>query len=88
MKIKSGFVLRNVADNWIVVPTGERVIDLNGLITLSESGALLWKYLQDEVEKKDLVDALLEEYEVSEEEAIQDVEAFLADLVAGSILET
>lgn len=88
MKIKSDFMLRNIADYWIVVPLGARVIDFNGLITLSETGAFLWKKLQDGAERDSLVVAVLEEYDVDEYTAFRDVEEFLDSLIKSEVLES
>ena len=47
MKIKNGFILRNVSDAYVVVAVGEAAKDFNGMITLNETGAFLWKTLAD-----------------------------------------
>ena len=68
MKIKEGFILREVAGNYIVVAVGEAVKNFNGVINLNESGAFLWKILSQGVENESqLVDALLGEYDVEKE---------------------
>jgi len=88
MKLKSDFMLREIAGTWLVVPLGNRVVDFNGLITLSETGAFLWKLLQDGKEDKEaLVAALLEEYDVDRETAEADVTDFLDQLEKESIAE-
>ena len=38
MKIKEGFMLRNVADNYIVVPVGKASLEFKGLINLNGVG--------------------------------------------------
>ena len=73
MKIKKGFMLREVAGNFVVVAVGEASKKFNGVINLNESGAFLWKKLADGIEKEKLIDALLEEYEVSKEIATADI---------------
>lgn len=65
MKLKEGFTLRDVAGSCVVVPTGAD-IDLNGMITLNETGKTLWQRLESEAEIDDLVRALLDEYDVEE----------------------
>lgn len=88
MKIKNGYMLREVAGEAVVVPTGEATLNFQGIISLNETGALLWKELEQGCEKKDLVQALLDEYEVDAETAEKDVNEFLkraddAGLIAG-----
>ncbi len=80
-------MLRNIADNWIVVPIGERVVDFNGLITLSDTGAFLWKMLLDSSDNKALIAGLLSEYEIDETTAIIDVEEFIYSLQERNLVE-
>ena len=77
MKIKNGYMLREVAGEAVVVPSGEVSLNFQGIISLNETGALLWKELEQSCEKKDLVQALLDEYEIDAETAEKDVNEFL-----------
>lgn len=77
MKIKDDFILREIAGTWLAVPIGSRVVDFNGMITLSETGAFLWKLLETEKSVRELVDAMTEKYEVDEETAGRDIAGFL-----------
>ncbi len=87
MKIKSGLILREVADNYIVVAVGERVKDFNGLINLNSTGAFLWKLLEQGAEEEELVAKLLEEYEIDEETAKKDVSAFVAKVKEAKLVK-
>ena len=74
MKIKKGYILREVAGNYIVVAVGEAVKNFNGIINLNETGAFLWKLMAEkDISEEELVEALLAEYEVSREMAAADV---------------
>ena len=77
MKIKDGFILRKIAGEDIVVPIGNNIADFNGVIRLNESAAFLWKVLQEEISKVDLVNSLIEEYGIDKSLATNDVEGFL-----------
>ena len=79
MKLKDGFLLRNVAGQAVVLPMGGTV-NLNTMITLNETGAFLWERLEKETDEAALVAALLEEYDVSEATAIKSVAAFIDKL--------
>ena len=48
MKIKEGFVLRQIADQWMVVPIGSMAEKIHGLIALNETAADIWKILEDD----------------------------------------
>lgn len=88
MKIKNGFLLREIADVWVVVPLGERVIEFNGLINLSESGAIIWRALEKEVnDKGELIKLLRNNYDVDEACAGRDVDEFIQDLTVKGFLD-
>lgn len=87
MKIKEGFMLRKVTDTWVVVPLGNRVVEFNGMISLSDSGALLWKKLVEGAEMQDLVNVLKDEYEVDEDTAIQDCAEFANIVLEKGLIE-
>lgn len=86
MRIKNGYVLKEIAGNNIVVEVGGRV-NFNGMITLNETGAFLWKKLEKGAEKEELASALLEEYDVTPEKAGEDVALFLQKLKGAGVLE-
>lgn len=86
MKLKPDYVLRQVAGTWVVLPLGETAVNFSGMIRLNDSGAMLWKLLEQGSDKAALVDALTREYTVSPAQADADVEEFLAKLAqAGCI---
>ena len=80
MKIKDNFILRNVADTWIVVALGQEAADFSGMLKLNETGAMLWEKLAAGAQKEDLVEALCAEYTVEREIASADVDEFLSVL--------
>lgn len=79
MKIKEGFLLRQVAGQTVVLPTDD-ALDLNMMITLNDTGAFLWERLLSETDEAGLVAALLAEYDVDEETARKSVAAFVKKL--------
>ncbi|MBU0609115.1 MAG: PqqD family protein [Armatimonadetes bacterium] len=87
MKVKDGFLLREIAGEHIVVPIGERVVDLNGLLTLNATARVLWEELATEQTEDDLVEALTERFEVSPEVARTDVSDFIGLLAEKGLLD-
>lgn len=77
MKIKEGFILRNVAGSFVVVPIGEATLDFNGMMNLNETGAFLFEKMIDGTTREDLIKALTDEYDVDEETAAKDVDLFI-----------
>lgn len=80
MKIKQEFVTREVAGETILVPVGQAVLSLNGMLVLNECGRFLWDRLQTAESEERLTEALLEAYEVDRQTAEADVRDFLAEL--------
>lgn len=79
MKIKEGFLLRQIAGQTVVLPTAGD-LNLNIMITLNETGTFLWEQMQQETSEAELTDALLEEYDVEEAVAKESVAAFVKKL--------
>lgn len=87
MKIKNGFIMREIAGEYIIVPTGKAAIDFNGLITVNEVGKFLWNELQEETSEDKLIDKVLEEYEIDKNTVVLDVKEFIEKLQTSGILE-
>jgi hypothetical protein len=79
MKLKDGFILREVAGETVVLPAGSD-LNLNMMISLNDTGKFLWSLLENERDFSDLVSALLAEYDVDEQTAKIAVEGFVAKL--------
>ena len=87
MKIKDGFVAREVGGETIVIAVGERSRDFNAMITLNETGKFLWERMSEDTDVDALTAAVLEEYEVDEATAKGAVERFTASLVKAGLVE-
>lgn len=87
MKINENFVLRQVAGTWVVLPLGAAIVELNGMLSLNDAGALLWKTLEQGADRDMLVQALGKEYIVDLAVAQKDVDAFLEKLSQIGCLE-
>ena len=88
MTVSKNLILRIIGGENILVPIGEDALKIHGMITLSDSGLLLWQRLQEEATEDELVSLILEEYEVDETTAREDVQSFLHGLRnAGLLME-
>ena len=87
MKIKNDFVLRKVADSYVVVPVNSLTLDFNGVMNLNETGAFLFEQLQNGIEKEELVCKMLDEYDDTEEKASADIDAFINKLKDADVFE-
>ena len=88
MKIKEGYLVREVAGSTLAIPLSEEAGSFGGMLRLNETGVFLWRLLETGADVPALVDALLGEYEgVDRETATGDVEAFLNSLRKNGILD-
>lgn len=87
MKLNEQYILRQVANTWVVLPVGAASVDFNGMLTLNESGAFLWRCLEQGMDREKLVVAMTSEYRVDRDTALADLDAFLAKLSGAGCLE-
>lgn len=87
MKIKDGFILRRVASSYMALPTGETAEHKRSVLTLSGSGAFLWRLLENGATEQELLDALTNEYDVAEDVAKKDISVFIKALSEQNLLE-
>lgn len=90
MRIKEGFVLRSIADNYMIVAEGIEQIDFNKVVSLNETAAELWKAVQGQVfSKDDLCKLLLNMFPgaVDEATAAADASALADKWVEAGLVE-
>lgn len=88
MKIKNGFVVREIAGEHVVVALGEACRIFNGMIRLNETGRLIWDGLSDGKSKEEIVDLILNEYESERSVVEADYDKFISTLKGADILES
>ena len=87
MKIKKGFVLRNVVDEYMIMPTGDNIAKFDGTAVLNEVSAFVFKKLQNAVSRDDLLTAILDEFDVDEQTAAKDLDNLLAKFRELNLIE-
>ncbi len=86
MKLVEGFVLKNIADTFVVVPLGTNTVNFRSIISLNESGAFLWSLLENDKTEEELVSAMLKEYNTDEKTAREDIASFIENLKKADLL--
>ncbi len=86
MKIKDGFVLREVADNVVVMNVGGELA-FNGMITLNEVGAFIWKAVESGDNVEEIAKKITLEYEIDYETALSDTKVFIDKMNEVGVLE-
>ncbi len=87
MQIKKEFVLREIAGDFVLVPIGKTAAEFTGLFPLTETAARIWELLPDFNNQDDIVNVMLEEYEVEKETLVTDVAEFLNKLKNFGIID-
>ncbi|WP_455537623.1 PqqD family protein [Terrisporobacter sp.] len=86
MKLKKEFVTREIVGETILVPVGEGISNFNGIITINELGKFIWQNLESSENENILLEKILNEYEVDEKTAKNDLEEFLGKLRKADII--
>ena len=87
MKIKEGFVLRNMGGQAVVVSIGSASKVFNGMVKLNETGEYVWKKISDGALRNGWINSLLERYDVDSELTTTDVDNFITSLKTPGIIE-
>ena len=88
MRLKKGFVLRDICNQKVVAAEGLENINFNKLLSLNSSAAFLWKEVEGkDFVVKDLADALVREYGITEELALKDSQNLLDSWRAAGVLD-
>ncbi len=87
MKTKEGFMLRTVGGRSVVVAVGKAADTFNGLITLNDSGVFLWNLLSRGATHDELLEKMLEEYDVTEMTARAGLDRFLEKVRGAGLID-
>lgn len=87
LKLNGEFVLREIAGETILVPVGRTALAFNGIITLNQTGIEIWKGLQEEKTHEEILQVLLEQFDVDADTAAGDLDAFLETLREQNLIE-
>lgn len=87
MKIAKEFILREIAGECVLIPTGTTTQEFNGLITLSDTAKFIWENMEKVDSLDEMVKSITDEYEVDEETARRDVIGFISQLLQTGFVE-
>lgn len=86
MRIKEGFVLREVAGQIMVIATGEASKNFHGMIKLNSTGKDIWVALQDGKSEAEIIKDLQDKYQIEEIQAKNDTKEFLNQMLEAGFL--
>ena len=87
MKIKDGFVLRNVMGNYVVIAVGDAAASFRGMVNLNDTAARVWQLIGEGLDRDGICDAMEEEYDVDRKKLEEDVDTIIETLISGGFAE-
>jgi hypothetical protein len=86
-KKNESFVSRKIADEFILVPIRQKVGDLGSIYTLNEVAARIWELVDGKIKVREIKDKVVEEFDVTPEEAEKDLREYLQHLLKIKAIE-
>ena len=87
MKIKAGYVIRQVMGNYVVIATGEASRSFHGMVKLNETAASIWNYISKGNSEDEIVSLMMDEYDVEESKLRSDVQNTIKALIEQGFVE-
>ena len=87
MRVKEGFVLHNIGEEYMAVATGKAAENFNGIVRSNETGAYVFELLQQETTEDAIVDAMCERYEADREVIQKDVAKIIQQMREAGFLD-
>lgn len=86
MRRNGEFVICQIAEEYMLIPTGNEAMRFHHVIIVSEVGAFLWQLLETEQTEESLLKHMMHTYEVDEKTARNDIADFVKRLKDGPII--
>ena len=87
MKIRGEFITRQILDDTVVLPVGNTAIEFNNMIILNSVSLVIWQCLENDVSFDDILKAVTDNFEVSQEQAVADIREFLDGMRSYNLLD-
>ena len=86
MRVKDGFILHNIGEEYMAVATGEAAENFNGIVRNNETAAYIFELLQQETTEEAIVDAMRERYDADRSIIERDVKAVIEKMRSAGFL--
>lgn len=73
-------VTRKTGSEYVLVPVSNNIAEMDSVYTLNETGAFIWEQIDGKRTIKELIEAMISEYDIDEETAMKDVFSFIENL--------
>lgn len=86
MKKLKEFILREIADEYILIPTGKTTETFNGMITLTETAAFIYQHIEEVNSFEELITLMMDEYEIDKETVSKDAALFISHMLQTGLI--
>lgn len=86
-RTNKAFELKDIGGELLLLPRGASTVDYNFVTVFNDTGALIYRAMEDFVDTAELAQLLVQTYGISVEEATADVDAYLAKMLAEDMIE-
>lgn len=86
MRIREGFVVREIKDAIVAVPTGDIVREFGGIVNLNATGKFMWEVLEEDRTVEEVAERLMEKYHIDKEKAMRSAEKFIEQLREAKVI--
>ena len=73
-------VTRKTGNEYVLVPITDNIADMNSVYTLNETGAFLWEHIDGKRTVEEIINALIDEYNIDKQNAESDVFTFIDNM--------
>lgn len=73
-------VTKKTGNEYVLVPVVDNIADMDSVYTLNETGAFIWEQIDGEKTVRDLIKAVVEEYNTDTETATADLMEFIDEM--------
>lgn len=86
MRIREGFVVREIKDAIVAVPTGDIVREFGGIVNLNATGKFMWEVLEEDRTVEEVAERLVEKYHIDKDKAMKSAEMFIQQLREANVI--
>ncbi len=87
MKQNKDYILRDIAGDCVLIPTGQAGQDFNGMISITSTAKFIWEHIEEAASFEDLIKLIMDTYDIDEENAVMDAGGFISALLEHGLLE-
>lgn len=87
MKLNGNYAIKQIAGETVAIYCFEDTADFRSAVSLKGSAEIMFKALIDGADKAELLKLILQNFDISEEQAKKDIETFLATLLNNNLLD-